>query len=193
MGRFAEILGRGKASNGEEAQVGGDFDSAAARVNAELPGVATGDGDEASTVRALDESGKLTIREEWAKAAAEYCFYPAAKLIHPAYALADEEAEKIAPQMQEFLQVVADKYAPAALGRLSSKYPEFFDLTAALGVLYWQKWRYVSHLRRVEAEQAAARAAADRKPDAGGFAMAPESPLPTPKAGERDENGVLVI
>ena len=100
---------------------------------------------------------------------------------------------KISPKMQAFLQAVADKYAPAALSRVANKYPEFLDLAGALGVLYWQKWRYVSHIRRMEAEQRAeAEAAAGRKPESAEILVMPKPPdscVGPVKVGDRDETG----
>jgi hypothetical protein len=141
------------------ATVGGDFEKAAEQVSAK-----PAETEFAENGPAVEVVERFLIREEWAEGAARLCFVPPARLIHPAYALTDDEAERIAPQMQEFLQAVADKYAPAALATLSSKYPEFFDLTAALGVLYYQKWKYVSHLRAVEAREKKARENASPEP-----------------------------
>ena len=43
---------------------------------------------------AVEQEGEsLAIRREWAEAAARLFFLPAARMVHPAYALADEEAE----------------------------------------------------------------------------------------------------
>jgi hypothetical protein len=142
-------------------------------------------------VEETGEGDALVIRPSWADAAARLCFVPAARLAHPAYALTDEEAEVISPKMQAFLQAVADKYAPAAFSRVANKYPEFCDLTAALGILYWQKWRYVSKLKQMEAaERAEAERAAAAHPR--GFPGEVQPPA-RPKVGERDEDGVLVI
>jgi hypothetical protein len=87
--------------------------------------------------------------------------------------------------MQAFLQAVADKYAPEALGRVANKYPEFFDLTAALGVLYWQKWRYVSKIRQMEAAERAEEA--QSKPEEKPSVVRPL------RVGDRTEDGALVI
>ena len=176
----------GQSRQHQNAVTGGDeFDAAAARVSAE---VAEEPGPGAAAVEPEPETA-LVIRVEWAETAARLCFVPPARLVHPAYALEDREAAAIAPQMQAFLQAVADKYAPAALGRVASKYPEFFDLAAALGVLYWQKWRHVSRIQKLEAEERAA--AASREKETAG------APAPVPiraRAGERDaETGALII
>lgn len=172
-------------------QTGGSFEEAAARVSAEVPREDAPQGAES------EEGDSLAIRPEWAEAAARLCFLPAARLSHPAYSLTDEEAEIISPKMQAFLQAVADKYAPAMLGRVANKYPEFFDLTAALGVLYWQKWRYVSKLQQFEAEQKreAAKAAANEEAPSVASVELPLDPAPArrPKVGERTEDGALVI
>ena len=176
-----QLWGKGKPNSGE---TGGDFEAAAARVTvqeqvAEVTGAA-----EAAT-----HGDRLEIRPEWAEAAAKLCFLPAARLSHPAYALTDEEAQTISPQIQALLQAVADKYAPALVGRVASRHPELFDAVAALGVLYWQKWRMVSRLQAAELEAAAAKAGGETPP-----APAPVISLPVrSKVGERDESGALVI
>src|SRR5205809_6715307 len=119
-----------KSETESQPQAGGSFEEAAARVSAEVEQTHSPDGGAPGE----GEQDSLAIRPEWAEAAARLCFLPAARLSHPAYSLTDEEAEQISPKMQAFLQAVADKYAPAMLGRVANKYPEFFDLTAALGV-----------------------------------------------------------
>jgi hypothetical protein len=176
-----------KSETENQSPVGGSFEEAAARVTAEQP---------FDPMREVLEEGKteagedtLLIRPDWAEGVARLCFFPAARLSHPAYALTEEEAEIISPKMQAFLQAVADKYAPTALGRVANKYPEFFDLTAALGVLYWQKWRYVSKLRQMEAAERAEREASEQ----AGRPVAVESLPPRPKVGERTADGALVI
>ncbi|HET7107803.1 MAG TPA: hypothetical protein VFI38_13415 [Candidatus Acidoferrum sp.] len=176
-------------SKENQTETGGDeFERAAGQVSADLPadpGAVPGEME-------AGEGESLAIRPEWAKAAAVFCFVPAARMVHPAYALSPEEAEIISPKMQAFLQAVADKYAPAALSRVANKYPEFLDLAGALGVLYWQKWRYVSKLREMEARERAEREA-ERKPGDGVLVMPPE-PSPAPlKVGDRDGEGRLVI
>ena len=175
-----KLWGQGKENSGAS---GGDFEQAAARVTAQV---------ETESARAagpeeLPGEDRLEIRTEWAEAAARACFFPAARLWHPAYALTNEEAEVISPKMQAFLQAVADKYAPAAIGRVASKYPEFFDLTAALGVLYWQKWRFVTKMRALDAAERAQKEA-DTEPASERI----DIPL-RPKVGERTEDGALVI
>jgi hypothetical protein len=184
-----------ETGNQSQPQAGGSFEEAAARVSAGSDEEVTRNASE--TAAAIEADDSLAIRPEWAEAAARLCFLPAARLSHPAYSLTDEEAEIISPKMQAFLQAVADKYAPAMLGRVANKYPEFFDLTAALGVLYWQKWRYVSKLQQFEAEkqrEAAARArASEDAPAVASVELPPDPPPARPKAGERDREGVLVI
>jgi hypothetical protein len=177
-----------KKLESESAETGGDFEQAAARVTAESPAL------DAVAGEALPGGveDRLEVRPEWAQAAARLCFLPAARLSHPAYALTDEEAEKISPQIQALLQAVADKYAPALVGRVANKHPELFDAAAALGVLYYQKWRMVSHLRTLEAVE---REKAEEKiPLANNSIDLPGVSLPLrPKVGERDADGVRVI
>jgi len=161
-----------KKAEKQSVTAGGDFEAAAARVTVEpepadeLPGAEA----EAAPAEAF------LIRPEWANAAARLCFLPAARLSHPAFALTDEEAEKITPQFQALMQAVSDRYAPALLGRVANRHPELFDAAAALGVLYWQKWRYVAKLRQIEAQQAAEKAAAERSARAAG--QPSEAPIP---------------
>ena len=157
-----------KEAEHENRPGGIDYEAAAARVTAEEPELEEVDptvAEFAETVAAAEEPKEsLIIKPEWAQAALKACFYPPAKMVHPAYALTDEEAERVSPKMATFLQAVADKIAPAVVCRLANKYPEFFDLAGALGVLYYQKWRIVSKL---QLEEARARAAENAKRVAG--------------------------
>src|SRR5260370_2604012 len=125
-----------------------DFDSAAARVTAADPLIAA-----AAATTAIEEHAEeaLIIKQEWAIVAVKGTFYPAARWIHPAYAVNDPEAAKVGPKMQVFLQAVADKYAPAVVGRLASRYPEFCDRLGPGGVLYYEKSRAISQLLAAEA------------------------------------------
>ena len=170
-----------------------DFDSAAARVTAADPLIA-----EAAATTAIEEDADeaLIIKQEWAIVAVKGAFYPAARWIHPAYAVNDAEAAKVGPKMQLFLQAVADKYAPAVVGRLASRYPEFWDLLGAVGILYYEKWRAVSQLI---AEEAAARQA-EKENNRDVIEMPPPAPAaetaeePERKVvGERMRDGTLVI
>ena len=169
-----------------------DFESAAARVTAADPDP-TAETLDSATVKAAGSDEALIIKQEWAIVAVKGAFYPAARYLHPAYAVDNEEAEKVAPKMQVFLQSLADKYAPAAIARLANRYPEFWDLAAALGVLYYQKWRAVSQLIAEEEERV--RNAKN---------VTPITVMPAPAAetaeeperkvvGERMRDGTLVI
>ena len=181
------LWSKGKENNA--AATGGEFEEAAARVT-----VAAVESPADEAAAGLASGDRLEVRPEWAQAAARLCFLPAARLSHPAYALTDEEAEKITPQIQALLQAVADKYAPALVGRVANKHPELFDAAAALGVLYWQKWRLVSHLRELEAAERAAGAEKTPRPPAPSSIDLPGVSLPLrPQTGERDETGVRVI
>jgi len=141
-----------------------------------------------------EEDEALIIKPEWAIVAVKGAFYPAEKFLHPAYAVDDEEAAGVSPKMQVFLQSLADKYAPAAISRLANRYPEFWDLAAALGVLYYQKWRVVSKLIAQE-ERARAEAGENAKRVNADVVVMP-SPLEEPEekiVGERLRDGSLVI
>src|SRR6266478_908109 len=120
--RRNRMWGRNKKNQNDEtaARPGSiDYESAAARVTAADPLIAAA---AATTVIEEDANEALIVKREWAIDAVKGCFYPAARWIHPAYAVDDAEAEKVGPKMQKFLQIVADKYAPAAIGRLANRY-----------------------------------------------------------------------
>lgn len=170
-----------------------DYEAAADRVTAAVDEVL--DTDEAegfieeTPAPAAEQEEQLIIKPEWAQAALKACFYPPAKMVHPAYALTDEEAEKVSPKMAAFLQALADKYAPAMVCRLANKYPEFWDLAGALGVLYYQKWRIVSKL---QAEEARARAEAGENARRVPGVRVMSTPAPT-AAAEPTADGAIVI
>jgi len=143
-----------------------------------------------------EASEALIIKPEWAIVAVKGCFYPAAKFIHPGYAVAEDEAAAISPKMQVFLQTLADKYAPAAISRLANRYPEFWDLAAALGVLYYQRWRAVSQL--VAEEQKARAEAGENAKRVNADVVVMPSPVSVEEperkvVGERMRDGSLVI
>ena len=163
-----------------------DYETAAARVTAEDPEVAAA----ADAFVEADEEA-LIVKPEWAIVAVKGCFYPAAKWIHPAYAIDDGEAAQISPKMQVFLQTVADKYAPAAISRLANRYPEFWDLVAVLGVLYYQKWRAVSKIIAEEQKrfENAKNVTVMPAPQSQQPAEEPEEKI----VGERLRDGSLVI
>lgn len=173
---------------------GTDYEAAAARVTAENleaeehdPELDAPEGDFVEETPTAEE--QLVIKPEWALATSKACFYPPAKMIHPAYALTDEEAEKVSPKMAAFLQAIADKYAPAMVCRLANKYPEFWDLAGALGVLYYQKWRIVSKLQAEEA-----RARAEGGENARRVPGVRVMPTPAPAAAsEPTADGAIVI
>jgi hypothetical protein len=172
-----------------------EFDAAAARVTAESPEIPAGAED---GLPSQTDSEALIIKPEWAIAAVKGAFYPAEKFLHPAYAVDDEEAAEVSPKMQVFLQSLADKYAPAAISRLANRYPEFWDLAAALGVLYYQKWRVVSKLIAQEEKARAAAGENAKRVNAEVVVMPspaeqPEEELQRKVVGERMRDGSLVI
>jgi len=185
------MWGRKEHNQDQEKHPGGiEFETAAARVTAASPEIA----EAADAVIDLENEESLLIKPEWAIVAVKGCFYPAAKFIHPAYAVADDEAEKISPQMQIFLQAIADKYAPAVIARVANRYPEFWDLVGAVGVLYYQKWRAISKLI---AEEAKARAeAGENAKRVNGEVVFMPSPAEVSEervVGQRMRDGSLVI
>ena len=178
MGWFKD---KNEETENESRPGGTDYETAAARVTAESVSPAPGSNEEAienaeELIAAAEEQEDLVIKPAWAIEAVKGCFYPAAKLIHPAYALTDEQAEKAGPKMQVFLQAIADKYLPVAVGRLANKYPEFWDLAGALGVLYYQQWRAVSKIQA--AEEKARREAGENAKRVAGVRVMPTRPAP---------------
>jgi len=170
-----------------------EFDAAAARVTAADPLIAAA---AATTAIEEDADEALIIKPEWAIAAVKGAFYPAEKFLHPAYAVDDEEAAKVSPKMQVFLQSLADKYAPAAISRLANRYPEFWDLAAALGILYYQKWRIVSKLIAQEEKARAEAGENAKRVNADVVVMPSPAPIEEPErkiVGERLSDGSLVI
>lgn len=90
-----------------------------------------------------EQEDRFLIRPEWARETVKSCFVPLAVYHHPSWELTDGEAERARPQMQVFLQAVADRYVPAILSRFATRHAELFDLTFALALLYWVKWKVV--------------------------------------------------
>ena len=173
------------------AETGGDFEAAAARVTAEVeevpvPGAAEGQPEK--------EGVSLLIRPEWAVFVGRSLFGVGAKFYHPAFALSDEQAEALGPKLLPLIQKVTDEWVPTWLGSVGNRNPELFDAVAAIAVTGLVQWQYVAKVRKMEAEQAAARQA-ERQADAGGGAVTDAAfPLPPkPKVGDIDAEGFRVI
>src|SRR5260370_36789182 len=76
---------------------------------------------------------RLIVKVEWAQGALGGCFYPLARLDHPAWALTEAESAKGAPTMQPFLQWAPDKIAPATLARVVHEDPQSAGSVPLLG------------------------------------------------------------
>jgi hypothetical protein len=87
---------------------------------------------------------KFQIQPKWAIGATKALFVPLAKYQHPAWALSDEEAETVRPEMQTFLQAMFDRYVPSLLNSWASKHSEFTNLFLALGTLLYVKAKQVN-------------------------------------------------
>jgi hypothetical protein len=151
------------------------FEQAAGEVTATTPTPEVSDTPPEGAVN----DDRLTIRTEWADYVSHLAFVPASKLLHPAYALTDEEAAILNPKMEVFLQDVADKYAPALLARLTNKYPALFDIFAAIAVLHFQKMKLVKEIRAEEAKQRAEKEAEARAADSRTLDTKPLSSVPS--------------
>lgn len=180
-----------KQNNPAETGGTGEFEAAAARVTAAEPIPSP---DAPSQPEGQKPVERLLIRPSWGEGVARACFLPPAKLIHPAYALTDDEAEVIGPKMAAFLQALVDRYeylVPQWAARVSNRFPEFGDLLAALGVAGYAKYELVKKLRKLEEEERRAKAAANVTPIQNDSEAIGEKRRY--KTGERMEDGTLVV
>ncbi len=140
---------------------GSDFESAAARVTAEVlpnpaedPGLYEKRGD-GNPDAPEDESGdRLEIRPEWAVAIARSPYALVAKLYHPAFALSDEQAEKLGPKLLPLIRKITDVWIPAWLAGASNRNPEMTDAVLALAMTGYVQWMHVQKIQESEREAA---------------------------------------
>jgi hypothetical protein len=132
---------------------GGDFDEAAARVTS-VPGPKADAG--GGEPEQQEEAERFTIREEWAENTLRAIYWPLAEFHHSAWALTDEEAQVGGPKLLPLMQAIADRYAPAFLGRLATRHSELFDAIGFLAVLTFVKFKAVGRAMVDEAERKAA-------------------------------------
>jgi hypothetical protein len=121
---------------------------------------------------------KFQIQPQWARGCVKVPFWALAKYSHPSWAVNDEEAERVRPEMQIFLQQIFDKYVPSLLNSWAAKHSEFTNLALAMVALGYVKYTVVRDA--VEAETAARKivefdSAHEPIPSGG-----PEEPLPRP-------------
>jgi hypothetical protein len=135
--------------------VGGDFDAAAARVTS-VSGTPEDAG--GSEPEQQEEAEHFTIKEEWAEGAIKAVYWPLAEYHHPAWAITEEEARTGGPKLLPLVQAIADRYAPAFLGRLTTRHPELFDALGFFAVLTFVKFKQVARAMAQEAEAQAAKA-----------------------------------
>lgn len=106
----------------------------------------------------------FVIQPRWARGAVKACFIPLAKYQHPAWALTDEEAETVTPEMQTLLQATFDRYVPNVLNTWAARHTEIANLIIGLGSLYYMKYQAVNQV--MLAEEAERKVIdIDRKPD----------------------------
>ena len=133
---------------------GGDFDEAAARVTSvPLPKENAG----GSEPEQQEREERFTIREEWAEGTLRAIYWPLAEFHHPAWVITEEEARAGGPHLLPLMQAIADRYAPAFLGRLANRHSELFDALGFFAVLTWQKMKIVNRAIQEEAVAKAAR------------------------------------
>ena len=94
---------------------------------------------------------EFAVKPEWSRGLVIQIFEPLAKHSHPAWRVTIEEADKLAPEMQAFLQEVADRYTPAILAAIAARHPAVVDLVIGLLVLTYAKSKQV---RKAEKDQA---------------------------------------
>jgi hypothetical protein len=181
---------------------GTDFETAAASVTAEVlpnpeedPGLYEQAGDGNSNAP-QDESGdRLEIRPEWAVALARSPYALVAKFYHPAFALSDDQAEKLGPKLLPLIRKVTDVWIPSWLAGVSNRNPEMTDAVFALAVTGYVQWMHVQKIQEAERE-AAENAKRVKGEHTNTVTEMPLRPEPEPGklvVGERLVDGSLVI
>ncbi len=139
---------------------GTDFESAAARVTAEVlpnpeedPGLYEKRGD-GNPNAPEDEGDGLEIRPEWAVALARAPYAVVARFYHPAFALSDEQAEKLGPKLLPLIRKVTDVWIPKWLAGASNRNPEMTDAVLALALTGYVQWMHVQKIQESEREAA---------------------------------------
>ena len=146
------------AKNKNQNPGGIDFDTAATRVTAEPAPESdeevTRNANEVADAMADAEGETLEIRPEWAVAIARSPYAIVARFYHPAFALTDEQAEKLGPKLLPLIRKVTDVWIPKWLAGVSNRNPEVFDAVAALAVTGYVQWVNVQKIQQAEREAA---------------------------------------
>lgn len=198
--------------NKHENPGGTDFEAAAARVtaeavteepNADAERAAANYGKSDLADALQGETEKLEIRPEWAVWIARSPYALGAKLWHPAFALSDEQAEKLGPKLLPLIRKVTDVWIPSWLAGASNRNPELTDAVLALAVTGYVQYMHVQKVIQAEAEAAenAKRVKGERVTDPDlafrGIEMplrSDSAPEPEPRIiGGRLADGSLVI
>ncbi len=149
--------------NKNENPGGTDFESAAARVTAaDMTDPLEAESAEARAAFANaiadgipgDEGETLEIRPEWAVAIARSPYALVAKFYHPAFALSDEQAEKLGPKLLPLIRKVTDVWIPKWLAGASNRNPEMTDAVLALAMTGYVQWMHVQKIQESEREAA---------------------------------------
>ena len=101
------------------------------------------------------EAVKFVVEEKTAMQWAVWPFNVLAAYDHPAWALTEEEARKVAPTIAAAMEKVLDCYVPESLAYLKAKNPELFAVVVVFGKLSLVKAGQVSRVKLEEARQAA--------------------------------------
>lgn len=175
-----------------------DFDTAAARVTAETEDTGVEfakelrDNVHGSAAAAEDDGETLEIRPEWAVFLARTPYALVSKFYHPAFALSDEQAEKLGPKLLPLIRKVTDVWIPSWLAGVSNRNPEMTDAIAALCVTGYFQYLNVQKIMEAEAE-----AAENAKPVRGErvteMPLRPEPGVDERIVGQRTADGSLVI
>jgi hypothetical protein len=158
--------------------LGSDFDAAAERVTAPSPSpeetqVAQPVASEVAAPSAPAQP--FIIRREWANKAVQFCFVPLANVKKDArWLVTPQEAEIAEGPMQEVLQQLVDKYLPANVSLLLSKYEAVGALFVALLALYKMKAEQIA--------KAGPQSVPKRTAAPGEIPPAPEEVSPAPEA-----------
>src|SRR5260221_1026809 len=104
---------------------------------------------------AAEDSEHLEIRPEWAVFLARTPYALVAKLYHPAFALSDQQAEKLGPKILPLIRKITDVWIPSWLAGVSNRNPEMSDAVFALAFIGYVQWQNVQKIQQAEAEAAA--------------------------------------
>lgn len=142
----------GKSKN--ENPGGTDLETAAARVTAEEEKPEETIAADPPSPLDSPEQESLEVPPEVVTAIARAPYAAIARFYHPAFALSDEQAEKLGPKMLPLIRKITDVWIPSWLAGASNRNPELRDAVLALAVTGYVQWMHVQKVMQAEAEAA---------------------------------------